>query len=1130
MSNGGIEAKYLGPGELGSGPYHKRLKSTAETYVLPHHGSTDLHRVQEKTGSDWVPLTVVDVRGQRYPQVNKTETTDLLKPFCNEMPDSKPDGIGTSQGLHDINPPLLTKDDEIYSTSTAFIGPIYKPPEKKKCSEKADNLNGIKGKRRREEKQKFNSRKPEIDSELSQFYKEIEELENEKDDSEGSCKEPEPSPEQLTPSPCYQYHVKDPLKSDGEKEDFKAVQSHCDYQQCLGDESASRHCNGQQISTFRDTSFPSFRPEWQSLPPFIVPHGPPPPSFNCQLNIQQFGALPNPPPNIFHAQDESRMQNGHHVNSCHVRWNSLAPNENSSYVDLGERNVSTHPPRDGYSTQDGYVNGFCEIREGCWKDPSVDKHNGIDRFASQQYQEAKLNKLQKLLILLRGLPGSGKTTLSRRNKHGVSRKKIAQMLDRYEFQMSISIVMNSVEPPQKSTQRPPPPPPGTPRERVLNKAGYLLYKTKQKRNRKRKKQQSSPRKIMPEKSSETLSYVVPANGDPSQSEEEDFAEITGESACPSTSNPGNEVQDSVSGCKEKSWKCTDPGDGFPKCETKLDNTPPYCPAKEGDDLLLTFSSGSNESSVTCPIGMQDISCETKNVCSDMKVEKQTGQRLTLTSEMPDPFAEIPSSFMQKREMADKSLSNEPILCRQHGSRALDEACIEERGVHTTENNWAFFTTSLTGEELQQGSDRQPYLGVWPEGPHKFVCEQRSKRNRSRKQACPDSRRQLVRLISTFEGVPEPESSPETVPGDTLPIGAEDVSPPAETAASFTETETSILPSSPPDLDVPESGLESTMNTKKRPKRIFNLASSFCLQEQKCVSAKEREECGLVTNNHGFKILLEGTEDRISEINSQEEDKQKIITCDHQPSWFHLDAIKDSPINIGGQFYSHCLSFNRLRHCVYFYENSVPSLVLHYMFSYWKISFTNKRPFLTFKSQTRASGKLNDVGFVSSGILSDQPDALHSLRVTSELHFLNGRFDEKLKTREASKSLQCLPSEEIQDVTHTGFPPLGLPLSQGFAIQLVKLFGPPGIPMESLLPEDYVIPLDRKTLKMIYLQWKTSIEERQKKIGLKNENSLSFKFCGLYGAAGDPDHWENLSDAQCPPRESPQDIRWTPKLA
>ncbi|XP_052568771.1 NEDD4-binding protein 2-like 2 isoform X4 [Peromyscus californicus insignis] len=52
--------------------------------------------------------------------------------------------------------------------------------------------------------------------------------------------------------------------------------------------------------------------------------------------------------------------------------------------------------------------------------------------------------------------------LEKRNKHGVSRKKIAQMLDRYEFQMSISIVMNSVEPPQKSIQRPLPLP-GEPR-------------------------------------------------------------------------------------------------------------------------------------------------------------------------------------------------------------------------------------------------------------------------------------------------------------------------------------------------------------------------------------------------------------------------------------------------------------------------------------------------------------------------------------------------------------------------------------------------------------------------------------------------------------------------------------------
>ncbi|NXN42109.1 N42L2 protein, partial [Rhinoptilus africanus] len=42
-----------------------------------------------------------------------------------------------------------------------------------------------------------------------------------------------------------------------------------------------------------------------------------------------------------------------------------------------------------------------------------------------------------------------------RNKHGVTREKIAQMLERYEFQISIPIVMNSVVPPHKNSQRPP---------------------------------------------------------------------------------------------------------------------------------------------------------------------------------------------------------------------------------------------------------------------------------------------------------------------------------------------------------------------------------------------------------------------------------------------------------------------------------------------------------------------------------------------------------------------------------------------------------------------------------------------------------------------------------------------------
>ncbi|XP_069905143.1 NEDD4-binding protein 2-like 2 isoform X3 [Oryctolagus cuniculus] len=659
-----------------------------------------------------------------------------------------------------------------------------------------------------------------------------------------------------------------------------------------------------------------------------------------------------------------------------------------------------------------------------------------------------------------------------RNKHGVSRKKIAQMLDRYEYEMSISIVMNSVEPPQKSTQRPPPPQ-GRQRERVMKKTGYTFCKTKQKRSRKRKKKQNNDSKIVEENSLETLNYVTPGDQDPSQSEEEDL----GESGCPLTGDLGNELQDSVSGYKEKSWKYTDPEDSFPNVTSviELDNTPENHLPKEGDDLFPTFLSMPNQSSATCPTGTQNLSCVTRDDCSDMKVEEPIENRHTLASKIQDLFAETPSSFMQKRERIDKSLPNEPILCHQHGSRALDEASVEEQRVHATQTNyWAFFTTNLS-DELQQGSDRQPNFGSWPEGPHKFVCEQRAKKQRSRKQACPDSREQLIKLISTSDG------ASETLTGDNLPVGNEDLPPPTESVGSFIETETNVFISCSPHLDIPRSALGSTKNKKERQKRIFSLAPNFHILEQCHIDEKQREECDLFTKNHGLKIILGGEKDRISEMNNKEEDKQKIITFDHQPSCFHLDVIKDSPINIGGQFYSHCLSFSRLRDSVYFYKNPVPSLVLYYMVSSWKTPFTNKRPFVTFKSQTRVGDKLKDVGFISSEMLSNQPESLHSLWVTSDLYFLNERFGEKLKIWEESKPLQCLPAEEIQDVANPGFHSLGLPLSQGFAFQLVKLFGSPGVPMESLLPDDYVIPLDWKTLKMIYLQWKASIEKRQKKI-------------------------------------------------
>ncbi|CAH7276225.1 N4bp2l2 [Phodopus roborovskii] len=548
-----IEAKFLGPGKgLTREPCYKKLKSAADDCVLPHQGSPDSHRLQEKTRNNRLPVATINFRRRNCPEEDKTRTTDVLKPLCKETPDNKVDGAksGSSQALQDGKPSSLSRDDEIYSTSKAFIGPIYKPPEKKKCRERKSETgtsNSVDDKRRQEEKQKCNSKKLEIDTELSQFYKEIEELENENDASQGSCKVSEPSQEQVIPFD----QTNDTLKSEEENKDLNnALQLHCGYLGYLEDEPDNYPYDEQVIPTFCDSSFPSFRPEWQSVHPFVIPRGPPLPSFNYHFNIQRFDAPLNPP-NIFHGQDDCLMQNGCYVDSCQDSWNCLTFDQSDEYTNYGLTSSNVHPFRNGYSIQDESVNnGFCEIRE-CWRDPSMEEHNRTDRFVNQWFQEEKLNKLQKLLILLRGLPGSGKTTLSRillgqsrdgivfstddyfhhqdgyrynvnqlgdahdwnqsrakqaidqgrspviidntntqawemkpyvemaigkgyrvefhepetwwkfdpeelekRNKHGVSRKKIAQMLDRYEFQMSISIVMNSVEPSQKSIQRP----------------------------------------------------------------------------------------------------------------------------------------------------------------------------------------------------------------------------------------------------------------------------------------------------------------------------------------------------------------------------------------------------------------------------------------------------------------------------------------------------------------------------------------------------------------------------------------------------------------------------------------------------------------------------------------------------
>uniref|UniRef100_A0A8B9ETR7 Uncharacterized protein n=1 Tax=Anser cygnoides TaxID=8845 RepID=A0A8B9ETR7_ANSCY len=177
------------------------------------------------------------------------------------------------------------------------------------------------------------------------------------------------------------------------------------------------------------------------------------------------------------------------------------------------------------------------------------------------------------------------------------------------------------------------------------------------------------------------------------------------------------------------------------------------------------------------------------------------------------------------------------------------------------------------------------------------------------------------------------------------------------------------------------------------------------------------------------------------------------------------------------------------------------------------SRTEEEQARTVRQQQVADEKKSENEQASSEVTNKQPDILSSLKVLFEYPedacVLEGCVENVHRTDDPEPS-EAFPPEDTQDVKmKTSF--LGLPLSIGFAFQLVQLFGSPGLPLESLLPDDYVVPLDWKVSKMIYLLWKTSVEEKQKTSGLQNGNALADNMISLEDLNKNRQENENTSE-------------------
>ncbi|KAM4702490.1 NEDD4-binding protein 2-like 2 [Discoglossus pictus] len=443
-------------------------------------------------------------------------------------------------------------DDHLSETSNAFIGPVFRPPPKEENKDKYFAIKHSNCNRVESPCYKINtvelrkatrsSSKNEIDYELRQFYKELEQLTSETDDQPAKGTE-----QQLEVAQSRFSSTRTSVNESLVENNVTSYNKQPFHEEQTGWREHNLPDMANSYSFINRTMPP---PTFQPQPPhsFIMPYGPPPPTrYNFPFVFPRQGTSPCIP----HPQNV-RPSGGCEIYqkpSDHNPWNRLSGPVNGRYNDQGVT-PRMWPPQDSSQNRQQDLNN---------SSIGGDNHSHFNLacqtpgagISHERYPDNNsVNSYKKKLVLLRGLPGSGKTTLARnileqcrngivfstddyfcqkegytydvkllgdahiwnqnrarramddgkcpviidntntqswemkpyvqmamergyivdflepdtwwkldplelekRNKHGVPREKISQMLERYEYDMTIPVVMNSVEPPHKSAKR-----------------------------------------------------------------------------------------------------------------------------------------------------------------------------------------------------------------------------------------------------------------------------------------------------------------------------------------------------------------------------------------------------------------------------------------------------------------------------------------------------------------------------------------------------------------------------------------------------------------------------------------------------------------------------------------------------
>ncbi|XP_054681700.1 NEDD4-binding protein 2-like 2 isoform X2 [Grus americana] len=1118
-----------------------------------------------------------------FASINDTKVEEKKGPFITN--NTGEDDIRNSSTSFSIN---RNASDEEFFTSKEFIGPIYKPAESNEqdksgsCNEcrnsegDQNELHENQAKRKEAKKmQPISSAVPEIDDELDQFYKEIHQLENENLDTNFQEKETEISQEQFSPSNCCQT-----LQEDYQRVLLGSPQPFYENGQCFfGEQNSQKTSNEQQFvvetsgwktentfngqvdSKYWNYSVPEFRPAWQSTESFIVPQGSLPPRFNHQSHFPMLNSPPQKT-NALPSQNGELLYKNYHGYHGNTGINSHGPLLDQSTRYAGH--IDIHPTqvfRNGNNDQNGLQNnGFCETREECWKDPKADNAERMHSFSSLQLPEERFGCSQKLLVILRGLPGSGKSTLSRillgESRDGIifSTDDYFRQQDGYTYsaaQLGDAHDWNQKRAKQAMEQGKSPviidntntqawemkpyvevalekgyrvefhepdtwwkfDPEELEKEKILKKnSGPVLTKAKQKKKRKRNKKMKGNHKELTKKMlGGAAHHPIPDDQDTSESEADDSEEENSKSLCTFSEGPEDPVtvgEEQPNGDDENLKEAPVVSRGrFSVAVSEVSTMSNSAlknelPVESDSSLLIDVKPFSTENLTKNAFDDEETNQRHKeNLCRSSLLKLSNDKNSIQETEGISEDYNTPLLSAEKNlgsyqitqepdvEAKPLSLNGEEKEISWCYNSSMPDNNTEDKGALKTEENcsnaWAFFSINLPAEELQLGFDTQVSLSSWSED--KSVGEQRPPKMRKPKQTHTNSSTEL-NCYRSDEGLVK-ENHQVTVTeeaGNVISTGL--LASPAEVLLDSPVEARATSVKCLSEVNVPRNAAAAPMTSKRRRyRRIVNLAPKFNLPRQIVGSTERGKKVPIKSDVLQKSVLKVGQKSFLSKDCGEEYEQDRALQEYSAPysgteATYSLHA-PDADALLRGISYVHSgqsspMPKHSCRDCV--------------------VSGTKEEQARTLKQQQVVDKREDESEQVSSEVTSSRPDILSSVKVFSEYpedSSILATCGENVHEADDPEPAEASQLEDNQDVNmNHSF--LGLPLSLGFAFQLVQLFGSPGLPLESLLPDDYIVPLDWKVSKMIYLLWKTSVEEKQKTNGLQNGNTLTDGIIGL----------------------------------